>query len=268
MYWQPVSNLLEGVVTIFLVNASHVKHVPGRKTDPADARWLAKLIRYGWLQASFIPPVAQRDLRDLTRYRTKLVQERAREVNRIQGVLERANIKLASVAADVLGVSERAMLEALMAGDADPATMAGLAKRRMRSKIPVLEQALTGTVRDHHRRLLALQLGHIDFLDVQIDALSSAIARCLTALSHEAVAETAFSAPVLADRPKQLLRSLRRNGLPVKRINRALLMGPEHVVGALVELQQIGKTASGADGVLHDPPEAFDGVEVVPTMGW
>jgi transposase len=153
------------------------------------------------LQASFIPPVAQRDLRDLTRYRTKLVQERAREVNRVQGVLERANIKLASVASDVLGVSGRAMLEALIAGQADPATMAALAKRRMRSKIPMLEQALTGTVRDHHRRLLTLQLGHIDFLDEQIEALNAAIASCITTLSQEAVAGTAPSAPPLADVP-------------------------------------------------------------------
>jgi transposase len=200
-YWKPVYNLLEGLVTIFLVNASHVKNVPGRKSDPADARWLAKLMRYGLLQASFIPPVAQRDLRDLTRYRTKLVQERAREVNQIQGVLERANIKLASVASDVLGVSGRAMLEALIAGQTDPATMAALAKRRMRSKIPMLEQALTGTVRDHHRRLLALQLAHIDFLDEQIEALTSAIASCLTTLSQEAVADTALSTPTLADVP-------------------------------------------------------------------
>ena len=200
-YWKPVYNLLEDIVTIFLVNASHVKNVPGRKTDPADARWLAKLMRYGLLQASFIPPVAQRDLRDLTRYRTKLVQERAREVNRVQGVLERANIKLASVASDVLGVSGRAMLEALIAGQADPAAMAALAKRRMRSKIPVLEQALTGTMRDHHRRLLTLQLGHIDFLDEQIEALNAAIASCITTLSQEAVAGTAPSAPPLADVP-------------------------------------------------------------------
>jgi transposase len=102
-YWRPVYNLLEGHVTIFLVNAAHVKQVPGRKTDKADARWLAKLMRYGLLQASFIPPQGQRDLRDLTRYRTKLVQERSREVNRVQGVLERANIKLASVATDIMG---------------------------------------------------------------------------------------------------------------------------------------------------------------------
>src|SRR5262249_42218125 len=107
--WKPVFNLLEGTVQVILVNAAHVKQVPGRKTDKADARWLAKLMRYGLLQASFIPSPGQRDLRDLTRYRTKLVQERSREVNRVQGVLERANIKLASVASDIMGVSGRAM---------------------------------------------------------------------------------------------------------------------------------------------------------------
>ena len=110
-------------------------------------------MQFGLLQASFIPPQGQRDVRDLTRYRTKLVQERVCEVNRLQGVLERANIKLASVASDIMGVSGRAMLEALMAGQADTATMAALAKRRMRSKLPLLEQALTGVVRDHHRLL-------------------------------------------------------------------------------------------------------------------
>jgi transposase len=156
-YWKPVYNLLEGTFVVFVVNAAHVKNVPGRKTDKADARWLAKLMRYGLLQASFIPPQGQRDLRDLTRYRTKLVQERSREVNRVQGVLERANIKLASVATDIMGVSGRAMLEALIAGRPDAATMAELARGRMRTKIPVLEQALTGVVREHHRRLLAIQ---------------------------------------------------------------------------------------------------------------
>jgi hypothetical protein len=162
-----------------------VKQVPGRKTDKADARWLAKLMRYGLLQASFIPPIEQRDLRDLTRYRTKLVQERSREVNRVQGVLERANIKLAAVATDIMGVSARAILAALVEGRADPATMAELAKRRMRSKIPMLEQALTGLVRDHHRQLLAMPLAHIDFLDEPIEALSAEIMRRLAALSGD-----------------------------------------------------------------------------------
>jgi transposase len=179
-------NLLEDTFTVFLVNAAHVKNVPGRKTDKADARWLAKLMRFGLLQASCIPPKGQRDLRDRTRYRTKLVQERVREVNRVQGVLERATIKLASVIADIMGVSGRAMLEALIAGRVDPATMAELAQRRMRAKIPLLEQALTGIVHDHHRQLLAMQLAHIDFLDEQVEALNQAIEVSLRTLSGEA----------------------------------------------------------------------------------
>src|SRR3712207_691073 len=142
-------------------------------------------MRYGLLQASVIPPQGQRDLRDLTRYRTKLVQERSREVNRVQGVLERANIKLAAVATDIMGVSGRAILAALLAGRADPAAMAELAKGRLRPKIPLLEQALTGLMRDHHRRRLALQLAHIDFLDEQIDTLSAEITRRLAVLSGD-----------------------------------------------------------------------------------
>jgi transposase len=160
--WKPVDNLLEDAFTVFLVNATHVKNVPGRKTDKADARWLAKRMRFGLLHASVIPPKGQRDWRELTRYRTKLVQERVREVNRVQGVLERANIKLASVIADMMGVSGRAMLEALIAGRADPATMAELAKRRMRTQIPLREQALTG--------------------DEQLEALTRAMVASLTAL--------------------------------------------------------------------------------------
>jgi transposase len=185
-YWKPVFNLLEGNFEVCLVNAAHVKQVPGRKTDKADARWLAKLMRYGLLKASFIPPQGQRDLRDLTRYRAKVVQERSREIDRVQGVLERANIKLAAVATDIMGVSGRAILAALVEGRADPATMAELAKGRMRSKIPVLEQALTGLMRDHHRRLLVLQLAHIDFLDEQIETLNAEITRCLMALDPAA----------------------------------------------------------------------------------
>jgi transposase len=183
--WKPLDNILEGDVTVFLVNAAHVKQVPGRKTDKADARWLAKLMRDGLLRASFIPPVEPRDWRDLTRDRTKLVQEHSREVNRVQGVLERATIKLASVATDIMGVSARAILTALVEGRADPATRAELAKRRMRSKIPLLEQALTGLVRDHHRQLLAMQLAHIDFLDEPIEALSAEIMHRLAALSGD-----------------------------------------------------------------------------------
>jgi transposase len=135
--WKPRYNILEGDCTVFLVNAAHVKQGPGRKTDKADARWLAKLMRSGLLRASVIPPGEPRDVRDLTRDRTKLVQEPSREVNRVPGVRERANIKLAAVATDIMGVSARAILAALVEGRADPATMAELAKRRMRSKMPL-----------------------------------------------------------------------------------------------------------------------------------
>jgi transposase len=181
--WRPVYNLLEGTVTSSLGNAAHVQQVPGRKTDKADARWLATRMRYGLLQASFIPPQPQRDLRDLTRYRPKLVQERSRAANRLQGVLERANLKLAAVATASMGVSGRAILAALIQGRADPATMAERAKGRMRTKHPVLEQALTGLMRDHYRRLLTRHLAHIDFLDEQSDVLSGEITRNLEALA-------------------------------------------------------------------------------------
>lgn len=174
-YWKPVYNLLEGNVTVLVVNAQHVKHVPGRKTDVQDAEWLAELLVHGLLKASFIPSKPQRDLRDLTRYRVTLVEERARVVNRVQKVLENANIKLASVATDVLGVSGRQMLEALVAGKADPATMAELARGRLRNKLTQLEQALTGVVEAQHRFLIGQHLVHIDFLDEQITTVSDQI---------------------------------------------------------------------------------------------
>src|SRR5262245_59298016 len=139
-YWKPLYNILAGEVTVFLVNAAHVKQVPGRKTDKADARWLAKLRRDGWLRASFLPPLEQRDVRDLTRSRTTLGQEHSREVKRVQGVLERAHITLAAVVTAIMGVSARAMLAAWVEGRADSATRAALATRRMRSQMPLLEQ--------------------------------------------------------------------------------------------------------------------------------
>jgi transposase len=184
-YWKPVYNLLEGEFTVLLVNPQHIKQVEGRKTDLKDADWLDELLGYGLLRASFIPPVAQRDLRDLTRYRTTLVQERARVVNRVQKLLEGANIKLASVASNVLGVSGRAMLEALVAGQADAAAMAELARGRLREKLPALERALSGVVCEHQRFLLAQQLAHSDFLDEQIAALSAEIARRVEMIGAE-----------------------------------------------------------------------------------
>ena len=156
-YWKPVYNLLEEDFEVWVVNAQHVKRVPGRKTDASDAEWLAELLAYGLLQPSFIPPKPQRALRELTRYRTRLIQERSRLVNRVQKLLEGANIKLASVATDLQGVSARAILAELAAGNTDAEALAELARGRLRNKIPELERALTGKVEPHHRFLLSQQ---------------------------------------------------------------------------------------------------------------
>jgi transposase len=180
-YWKPVYNILEGHVEILLVNAQHVKRVPGRKTDVSDAEWLAELLRHGLLRGSFVPGRPQRELRDLTRQRSTLVRERAAVVNRLQKVLEDANLKLASVATDITGVSARAMLEALIHGEGDPVVLADLARGRMRNKRAALEQALTGRMRDHHRFLVTNHLTHLDFLDEQIEHFTQEIARRITA---------------------------------------------------------------------------------------
>ncbi len=175
-FWKPVYAILEASFTVLVVNAHHIKNVPGRKTDVKDAEWLADLLRHGLLRASFIPPLPHRDLRDLTRQRTNLVQDRATVVNRLQKVLEWANLKLASVATDVPGVSARAMLAAIVGGEDDPAVLADLAHGRMRAKRVVLAQALTGRVRDHHRYLIAQHLLHLEFLEEQIADLEQQIA--------------------------------------------------------------------------------------------
>src|SRR5215210_3920331 len=144
VYWKPVWNLLEEQFDLLLVNARHVKAVPGRKTDAKDCEWLADLLRHGLLRSSFVPDRGQRELRELTRYRTSLIQERSAEVNRLQKTLEGANIKLAAVATDLRGRSAREMLASLVAGSVDAAAIAQLARGRMREKLPVLERALTG----------------------------------------------------------------------------------------------------------------------------
>jgi transposase len=182
-YWKPVFNILEDTFEVWLVNAQHVKHVSGRKTDVKDSEWLAELMLHGLLKPSFIPPQPQRALRELTRYRTRLVQERARIVNRVQKLLEGANIKLSSVASDIMGVSARAMLAEIVAGQTDAEVMADLARGRMRSKIPELEKALTGIVQPHQRFVLAQQLDHIDFLDEKVETLSLRIEQQLESMS-------------------------------------------------------------------------------------
>jgi transposase len=168
VFWKPIWNLLESRFTIVLVNARHAKQVPGRKRDVSDAEWIAQLLQHGLLKASFIPPTPIRDLRDLTRHRTTLLQERTRVVNRIHKVLEDANIKLSAVATDIMGGSGRAMLRAIIAGETDAHRLAQLAQRRLRAKLPALEDALTGRIRPHHQLLLTTLLDQITFLEQHI----------------------------------------------------------------------------------------------------
>jgi transposase len=179
VYWKPVFHLLEGRFAVILVNAQHVKQVPGRKTGVKDCEWIAQLLQHGLLRASFIPPPPVRELRDLTRQRTQLIGEKAAVANRIQKVLEDANIKLASVASDVLGESGRAMLRALVAGETDPARLADLARRRLRAKLPALREALAGRVTEHHRFLLRMHLDHLGHLEALVARLSDRIAEVL-----------------------------------------------------------------------------------------
>lgn len=176
-FWKPVYNILEGNFELLVVNARHIKNVPGRKTDVKDAEWIAELLRHGLLRGSFIPPQEQRDLRDLTRQRTNIVQDRATVVNRLQKVLEWANLKLSSVATDITGVSARSMLEAIIENKVEPTTLAELAKGRLRNKRALLEEALQGSVRDHHRFMLAQHLAQIDFLDEQIERFDQQISQ-------------------------------------------------------------------------------------------
>jgi transposase len=179
VYWKPIYNLLEGAMDVSLVNAQHIKALPGRKTDVKDCEWIGDLLLHGLVKASFIPPREIRELRDLVRTRTTLIRDRTRQVNRIQKILEDANIKLGSVASDVLGVSGRAMLDRMVAGETDPSTLAALAKGRMRSKRDQLKEALWGRMRDHHRLLLRTHLKVIDSLDASVAELSEHIEACM-----------------------------------------------------------------------------------------
>ena len=175
VYWKPVYNILSDELEAWVVNAQHIKQVPGRKTDVKDAEWIATLMRLGLLNNSFIPEESQRDLRDLTRYRTQLTNERSATVNRVQKVLEDGNIKLASVVSDIQGVSARRMLEALIGGQEESEALAQLAQGRLRSKLPELVEALTGQVRGHHRFLLAELLEHLDGLNQRLAQLNERI---------------------------------------------------------------------------------------------
>src|SRR2546426_4928973 len=179
VYWKPVWNILEGHVEVLLANAQHIKVVPGRKTDTQDCEWIADLLQHGLLRGSFVPPEPVRDLRDLTRYRAILSQETTDVANRIQKVLEDANVKLGSVASDVLGVSGRAMLEAIVEGEQDPTRLAEMARHRLRKKIPELCVALEGRIRDHHRFLLKQLLDHLKFLESKISEVERRVEKCM-----------------------------------------------------------------------------------------
>lgn len=175
VFWKPIYNILEAQFEILLVNARHVKNVPGRKTDVRDCEWLAQLLQCGLLRGSFIPPRPQRELRDLTRMRTQLRREMTSVANRIHKVLEDANIKLGLVATDILGVSGRKIIDALIQGETNVEKMANLACRRMKGKIPALQLALQGKVTEHHRFMLNMLMNHISYLQTQMEAFSKRI---------------------------------------------------------------------------------------------
>jgi len=187
VYWVPVWSVLEDLgVEMLLVNPQHVKNVPGRKTDVQDAVWLAQLLECGLLRGSFVPPPAIARLRDLTRYRRKLVEDRVRETQRVQKVLEIAGVKLDSVVADVMGKSARRMLDALICGERDVEMMADMALTRMRPKIAELQLALESRFSDHHALMLSMHLGHIDHLSGQIERLEQEVGRELAPFAEQA----------------------------------------------------------------------------------
>ena len=203
VYWKPVYYALEDDFELLLVNAQHVKNVPGRKTDTTDAQWLCQLLECGLLRASFVPPKPIRELRDLTRYRKSLIRERASEANRLQKTLEDAGIKLSSVASDVLGVSGRLMLDALVSGTRDPEVLAELARGTLRKKLPALKQALAGQFKPHHTLIVAQILAHLDYLDEAIAALTAEVEQRLAPFADKAELLTTITG--VAERNSQVI---------------------------------------------------------------
>jgi transposase len=205
-FWKPVCNLLEGTCEVWLLNAQHLKAVPGRKTDVKDAQWIAELLAHGLVRPSFIPPRAQRELRDLTRLRTPFVRARVNLVNRVHKALEGANRKLASVATDIMGVSGRAILAALLAGETNPAVLAELAKGPLRKKRAQLEQALRGYLRPHHSFVLTELLAQIDSLDESIARFTAQIeATCAHDADEAEVVALLDSIPGLSQATAQVV---------------------------------------------------------------
>ncbi len=210
VYWKPIFNILEDSMQIILANARHIKNVPGRKTDVKDCEWIAQLLRHGLIRGSFIPPKGQRELRNLTRYRQKLIQQKASEINRIQKFLEDANIKLASVVSDINGMSARQMLQRIIVDDMTAPEMANLAPGRLRPKISDLELALEGHINDHHRLMLKVSLEMIASYDEAIEQLSKDIDSRM-----EQYRETAEKLQTIPGVKKRLLKpSLPRSDAP------------------------------------------------------
>ena len=203
VYWKPVYYLLEDDFELLLVNAQHVKNVPGRKTDVQDAQWLCQLLEHGLVRSSYVPPKPIRELRDLTRYRKSLVWERAREANRLHKVLEDANIKLDCVASRPFGASGKAMLKELCEGNNDPVALADLAKGKLRAKLPALHQALEGRFRDHHALLVGHLLAHIEYLDQTIAELSEEIEERMRPFEHKR--ELLCTIPGVAERTAEVI---------------------------------------------------------------
>ena len=203
VFWKPVYYALEDDFKLLLVNARHVKNVPGRKTDSTDAQWLCRLLECGLLRPSFVPPKPIRALRDLTRYRKAMIQERAREANRLHKVLEDAGIKLSSVASDVLGVSGRQMLDAILGGTRDPEVLAELAKGRLRVKIPELQRALRGDFQPHHALIVSQILAHLDYLEEMIGMLTEEVEQRLVPFAPKAKLLTTVHG--VSDRTSQVI---------------------------------------------------------------
>lgn len=185
VYWKPVYYILEDEIACWLLNARHLRNVPGRKTDMADAAWIAQLVAHGLVRASFVPPPQIRELRNLTRYRKAQIEERGREAQRLDKILQDAGVKLSSVATDILGASGRAMLTALIEGGRDPRILAELAKGRLRTKMPALRQALEGRFCGHHALIVGEILAKLDYLDEAIGRLSAEIDRVIAPFAHQ-----------------------------------------------------------------------------------
>jgi transposase len=243
VYWKPVYNLFEGHMSVLVVNAQHIKAVPGRKTDTKDAEWIADLLQHGLLKASFIPSAPQRELRDLTRYRVRLTEERTREVNRVQKALEGMNLKLGDVVSDVMGKASRMILRSIADGESNPSRLASLAAGRVRASYAELEAALTGTINEHHRFLLGEHLTQIEHLEAAVERITREIVRRFAPPSPD---EDAERATARKDESQEAVSRLSPVSLPASQQE----LSWEEAVVLLCSIPGIGERA--ARGILAE----------------